>query len=271
MNLNGKLYSKARTATEDFIVRPFRPKCWIGLESRIFGSFPKSGRTWVRFFWANYINELYNLGYEVDWKTMVELAPGPLCNHRTGLLDYPEGVPRLVFSHERRIQRYFKNHDVVFLTRKFTDIIISYYHYHKSRSFRNDVNEVSPDTFAREIFDIQSATKKINSFSKNLNFAHTVKFLRYEELRLNPDEQFKDLLQFLNVAYDQTAFSAALNNSSLDSMRALESDNHNNENAFHARKGEIGASQQELGDETINYINQYLNKNLRKEIKNHYL
>jgi len=75
-----------------------------------FCSFPKTGRTWVRFILANYFNEKYSLGLQIDFNNMFQLFPNHGQDTQRGLPAYRysnhDAIPLLIFDHSPYYQSY---------------------------------------------------------------------------------------------------------------------------------------------------------------------
>lgn len=267
-----KIIRRLRILHEDYLSRFFHEKCRISLDDIIIASFPRSGRTWVRFFIGSYIDYYYNLGIEVDWNNFTSLSPGYLCNKRDGLLLFPDHLPRVIFSHNKPIGRYFPKRKVVFLTRTFLDIVVSYYYFHKHRG-KTYYKDLDINEFVMNVFNIKEATKRINYFSSQLESSKSTLIIPYERLRNKPEEEFRRLIMFTNYEYNEESFYAALEHSSFKSMREMEKKQKdlNSEEAYHTRKGSVQENSKLLDDETKTYVQNLLEKYLKGKLKDYYL
>lgn len=267
-----RIKKKLGVIYEDYVARIFHKECKIGPDDVIIASYPRSGRTWVRFFIGSYINHLYGLGIDVTWDNFAMLSPGYLCNERDGLLLFPKDVPRVIFSHNKPIGRYFPGRKVIYITRNFVDILVSYYFFHKHRESTQHI-DLSVDDFVREEFNFPEAIDRLNYFSGQLEKAEAVLMMPYESMRTVPEHWFKKLLQFANYEYDQAAFQKALEHSSFSSMRRMEREQrgYGSEEKFHTRRGGFSEATNYLSEETIAYVQSLLYRNLRGILKEYYL
>ena len=261
-----------REIFEDRINRIICKKCRIRKDDLIMASFPKSGRTWVRFFMAEYINQIYNLDYKLNWDNFVYLSPSPLCNKRDGLRNLPNIDKRFILSHDKRIGRFFKNRKVIFITRNFFDIIISYYFFHKNRD-KKDFEKLEINDFAKNIFNMKEAVNRINYFSKQLPKSNSYFIIPYENLKVEYEKIFPEIINFSFFPYDQKKIKTAINFSSFNNMRKLEKEKLKEEKQenFHTREGKSFKYKNYLTEETISYIKNYLEKNLKGILRKYYL
>lgn len=267
-----RLANKIRHIYYDHIARIFHKNCRIKSDDVLVCSFPKSGRTWIRFFIASYIDNIYGLGIGVDWDNFVQLSPGPLCNKYSGLLNYPNNIPRVIFSHDNNIGRFFKKRKVVYITRNIFDIIVSYYHFHKHRNHVK-YQEMTLDEFATKAYNLKGAVKQLNYFTKELNKTKEYIIIPYEIMRQDPDNYFRNIIDFIGFDFNQTSFDYAINRSSFESMQKMEINLFKKENgeALHVRRGEVNKYIDSFNEETIKYISDYLRNNLHGVLKQYYL
>jgi hypothetical protein len=268
--------SRLRGFYDDRIARLFYKPCQITKNDILFGSYQKSGRTWVRFFIAAYVNELYNLNLSIDWNNFTLLTPSAMCNGRDGLLAFPRehaGDSRVIFSHNRDIGRFFPGKKVIYLTRNLSDAIISLYFFRKHRGVPG-LWQTSIADFVRN-FDFKGAISLINYFSKQLDKASDRLLLSYEELKAKPRERFEEIIRFTNYDYDEKIFRMAMDFSSFDSMRKLEMQKKGFDSmpqeGFHTRRQEAGGHTAYLDDETIEFVRSRFRDGLTGILREHYL
>lgn len=268
MNLKGaavRLYA-------DYVARALVPKARIRQDDVLVGSFPKSGRTWVRFFVANYLSDLLGLEIEVGWSNFVVLTPGPLCSRESGLIDCPLTSPRVIFSHDRSSSRFYRGRKVVYVTRNFLDIVVSYYYFHKSRG-KKHLSTMGLDEFVANRFNIKEAVDRLNHFSSRLERASDLLILRYEDLKRNPEAGFNRLVTFLPYEFSHKSFEVALENSTFEAMRRKEAEERgfSKEEDFHTRKGKSGSYREALSERVVKDLIKYLDRHLLGCLRNYYI
>jgi hypothetical protein len=257
---------------DEYIARLFHYSHRITKNDIIFGSFDKSGRTWVRFFIAAYISRYYNLGINVDWTNYYQVTPGTQFK-KEGLLLFPtRKIVKPIFSHRRTIGRYFPGRKVVYITRNMLDILVSFYFFHKHRSW-HDYRDVDVNDFVLNHFDLDEAINRINYFSSQLKMAREIFLLPYEELRKEPETKFTELITFTGYGYDQAIFHEAIERSSLRSMQQLELDVSQSDSTeqLHARQGGIYTYADYLNQNVICFVLDQLEQKLTGKLKQFYI
>ena len=190
-------------------------------------SYPKSGNTWTRFLIAN----LSFAPEKIDFANIERKIPDIYRNSDKQLLRL--STPRLIKSHEYLDPRYKK---VVCIVRDPRDVVLSsYYHCLKFRFMEGGI-ELEPfvDLFMAGKVYFVGAQNPIGSWADNVgswlgaregdpNFL----LVRYEDMKSDTFEQLQRIATFLEMDDSRPAIEAAVNKSSIDSMRKLESQNKN--------------------------------------------
>lgn len=243
----------------------------------IFVSFPKSGRTWVRYFLAKYIEYKFNLPFDVEFNYVRDLIKIRFCHNYFQIYQDIEGTPNILFP-EILVQK-----KVITIVRDPRDVIVSYYHQKKLREEKEvqDINEF----IKSPIYGIERHSDFV---LKLLDFMETQKkdglLLSYERLKEEPSAVFDKLIKFIFSESDPAILQKAIEESTFDKMREYEikisqSNSGNfmrfgtknwdgNINSLKVRKGKTGSYKDELSDEAINYIETSMKTNaLIKRLK----
>lgn len=186
-------------------------------------SYPKSGRTWLRFVLANYLNDVFELGLEVDLHTMFRIIPNSMADRELGWgmrrVRGPAGMPFLVASHDPYRRPVFFGRPIVFIVRDPRDVLVSRY-FHKSRHYREFDGDIK--AFLRsEEWGVADYIDYLNGWAKGLA-GHRHLVIAYEQMSAAPAAVVSEVLRFLAVDVDREALSRAIDASTFDSMRALE-------------------------------------------------
>ena len=190
-------------------------------------SFMKSGRTYLRFALAHYLEATFRLGVELDFEGMYQIVPN-LSSHRTRGLDqfrFAEvpGLPVVVCAHDPYAPQPFGLAPVILLLRAPHDTLTSLYFHeaHHARVFGGTLAELLDpgDASARD------ATREWAAYASSWAAAlpeleHLV--ITYERLLEDPGRELRRVLELLGLAPDATALATAIERSSFDQMRALE-------------------------------------------------
>ncbi len=221
-------------------------------------SVPKSGRTWLRYFLAQYRFHRDGRPLSLDFPP-AERSPGVLFTHNYfDLFQDCRGEPRLLFAEDLARKR------CVILTRDPRDVVTSYYHQKRARegvavgSLRNfagsdiyGVERVS--AFVLELLDFAAASPESRLV------------LAYEDLQRDPPAEFRRFLRFVDgTAPDDHSLDTATKASGFDTMREVEialcreqktgelfhrlgTPNWNGDlNALKVRRGRVGGFRREM-------------------------
>lgn len=257
---------------EERVARYIHKQCRIRPDDIIVGSFDRSGRTWVRFFVAAYVSHYFRMGMRVDWSNYAHLTPGTMCK-RENLIQFPRtDIHRVLFSHRKSVGRYFPDRRVVYVARRFLDILVSYYFYHKNRAWQV-IRSPNVAAFVRDEFDFREAIDRINYFSRQIEKTREVLILPYESLKQETESRFRGLVDFIDYGYDEAAFRAALEHSSFDSMQRMEVE-YSPESAkdkLHARRSKTNAFKEHFDEDLVAFVQDRLSGGLRGVLKEYYL
>ncbi len=201
-------------------------------------SYPKSGRTWMRFLICNYLTD-----NKCDFTNSYLRVPG---------IDYnPEQCsqierPRFIQSHWPFVSNFNR---VVYLVRDGRDVAVSYY-FHMMK-FRVINKETSFRDFVLKFNDgsLDGLTPWSNHVDSWLNNAPTDFLLvRYEDMILSTSKELIRVLNFAGLPVQPNRVTAAVEASKFEKMKHLESSGKLYEELAktdsdipHVRQGKIGA------------------------------
>ncbi|WP_237219652.1 sulfotransferase domain-containing protein [Sphingomonas arenae] len=187
-------------------------------------SFPKSGRTWLRFLLSSYYAEAAGLGFQPDLTTTFRVLPNFDFDPVRGLGASVETAgggryPRVLVSHLPFSERIFLDRPIAFLVRDPRDVLVSAY-FHATRHkhvFAGGIDEFLED----RTYGIQALCRFLNGWADALQERrHLV--LSYEQLQASPELEVERLLRFLGTAPDPEVVRRAIAASRFDRMRTLE-------------------------------------------------
>lgn len=225
-------------------------------------SYPKSGRTWLRFILANYFNQIFDLGLVVDLHSMYMLLPNFGNEPGRGLDTYrysnQDDIPLIVSSHSVYIDD-FSSADTIFMLRNIYDVIVSYY-FHRTaqqQEYKGDLKSYIRDSN----LGIHHLIRYLNSWSEHLP-RHRAFILTYYEMRDDTEDVVSRLLSFLGCKVDTEALKVAIEASSFQRMKQIELQKgisgHNydphNVNARRVRAGKIKGYSEYLDSSDMEYI-----------------
>jgi hypothetical protein len=175
--------------------------------------YPKSGGTWLRFM----LHEILT----------TEPSEFRNVNHASRMVGYhfraPDVLPgggRLIATHETWRPAY---HKVLYLVRDVRDVALSHYR----REWHMGVVSTTFDAF---LLCLMNGPKRHGSWPAHVasyldsGLARTDRFLllRFEDLRRNTAEVLTRIVDFLGARPDREAINRAVQNNSLEAMRAKE-------------------------------------------------
>jgi hypothetical protein len=248
-------------------------------------SFPKSGNTWMRFLLGNLMNPDKSVGF-VDVESVVpDIAGSPRADLRR------LKRPRLIKSHDCFDPRYPR---VVYIIRDPRDVTVSIYYYAKKvkniddslslgafvkqrmlvpgRSYNGTWGEhagswlVNPMNIAELSFQNNGASPHSSNFEPRAMLeagarGHGREFLlvRYEDLLQDAQSELCRIAKFLGFETSPERIARAVEQSSADSMRKLESEQNlqwvttreTRKDIPFVRKAKSGEWQRALGAESI--------------------
>lgn len=237
-------------------------------------SYPKSGRTWVRFFLAKY--------YSIHFKIPVMLDSAPILAFLAPFLPKRfNPAVHIGYSHlgyDISSAHLFKDSQskligkkVLFLIRDPRDIVISYYWHCHHRMLKKPMNMPPKDLsgFIRDPeYGIQSIIHFLNIWYDYRSRFNSFFVISYESLWRDPDTAFRAILSSWGISnISETAFEEALKFSQFDSMKAMESSGSivdpslsskpsSEESMRKVRSGGVGKYREALSASDQNYVDE---------------
>jgi hypothetical protein len=248
------------------------PRVWswhLGLKPQdIFqASYPRSGSTWLRFILFEILK-----GEEAGFGKIDKCIP-EIHQHR-GVPPILPGGGRLIKTHEQYRKEYTRS---VLLVRDIRDVLLSSHARSVELGLAPLVSKGDFDSFmmamlkgtALQMGSWQEHTRTWldSPLAKNGNLM----VVRYEDLRKKPEQVLGQLLEFLGVTADSRIIRKAIEDNSLQQMRAkedksrrageqtalLEVNKKIAEEGRFVRKGAVGGWRTQLTDAQIKIVNQY--------------
>nr|WP_319564636.1 sulfotransferase domain-containing protein [uncultured Rhodoferax sp.] len=244
-------------------------------------SFQKSGRTWLRYLLANYLNLQFQLGLPIDFRTFFQLIPHDILDEEKGVGVYnyydDQRFPLILASHDVYTTEKFVDKKIIFLVRSAFDTVVSRYFQHAhvftpDRSWKGSLKD-----FIRAPEGIPAYCTHLNSWSEflvNNNAAHT---LSYEAMHRDISATVRGVLEFMDIPVDEANLAQAVALSSFDAMKEMETKtkvpgvNFNftsgDADSARVRKGKVGGYRDDLDADDIAHIRDYCDANLSSHSK----
>lgn len=228
----------------------------------VIASYPKSGRTWLSFLIANYLNQIHQLVPRVNFRTVYRIIQSdgapikPLDCSESGL------IPRLSASH--KYPREIEAERVIRLTRDPYDLLVSDY-FHNSQQHHN-----FRGTIGEFIRDRRWGVLRYRRYCEQWRRATVWPTIavQYEQMHRDAASQLVRVLEFCDLApIDAAAVSAAVRLSRFDIMRRRELKgpripshdyDRGNEAALRVRSGTVGDASRILSRSDVDFISQKL-------------
>jgi Sulfotransferase domain len=222
-------------------------------------SYPKSGRTWLRFLLSSYFARVADLNFEPDLRTTFRVLPNFDRDHSRGLPAF-EGrrrgvsLPLIAVSHRAYDRGLFSDRPIVMLVRDPRDVCVSAYFHetrHKHR-FSGDILTFIED----EKFGVPAIVEYHNGWAKGLPGHAQSLVVSYEAMHRDTVSTIVEILRFLDTPVDHEALAHAIERAKFDRMRKDEQQagipghdyNRNDADSLRVRKGEVGGFSQYLSD-----------------------
>ncbi len=237
-------------------------------------SMPKTGRTWLRFILANYLNLLYNLNLSVDLNSMFHVIPNDGLEPSKGKDAYKymedKRFPLLIMSHKNLMNISPLGHNIIVLLRLVYDVMVSDYFQHRYylKIFDEDLK-----TFIRlEHGVLQQYCNFMNALEGKQKY---ILFMTYETMQEEMQTSLESLLHFLKIPLDANYLQQSIELSKFENMQQIEKDfgfigkekSNNNPNAFRVREGKVNGYKKYLDEEDILYIRNFCDINLNDSAK----
>jgi hypothetical protein len=265
-----QIFRRIRANAARSIIRVPRVWFWhFGLKPQdaFLAAYPRSGSTWLRFILFEILT-----GEDAGFQNIETCIP-EIETHR-GISPILPGGGRLIKTHEKYRNDYTK---AVLLIRDPRDVLLSNYARAVECGLAPLVSKGDFDSFLLSSLEgraIQMGSWQEHSRSwlesplaKNGNLM----VVRYEDLRQNSEEALGKLLEFLGVTPDVRIIRKAIENNTLQQMRAKEDRARRagepsallgchksaEEDGRFVRKGAIGGWRSKLTDAQVKIIQQY--------------
>ena len=211
---------------------------------RSFVSYPKSGRTWVRY-------ALIEAG-----------APQTVFFHHDGFEFNDGSKPALNFDVDRRIEEYKSIDRLVYLERDPRDVMCSLYHQVTGR-FQDFFNyDGSISDFIRDPYFGATNLRDFRAMWEKIQRLRVVLKVSYEEMTEDPASVLRKISKFYAFDLSDSSLQHAVTAASFGNMKALEQSERFDQpwlrprnGSPKVRSGKIGGHRTELIDHDIEFLN----------------
>lgn len=242
-------------------------------------SYPKSGRTWLRYLLSIYLARVYELGADPDLHSTFNIVPNYDLDAQRGLpgitLPADTHAPLVAASHRDWNPDLFAGAPTVFLMRDPRDVLVSSY-FHQTRHKHRFQGELA-DFIDDPEYGIAAIAQFHNRWLEGLQGQrHLV--LSYEELSAETDATVRHMLDFLHIPLDPEALDHAIRQSRFDKMRAKEkseglpghSYDRSDADSSRVRRGKVAGYLDYLGPAELERIDAVLERVLSEDARRAY-
>lgn len=228
-------------------------------------SFPKSGRTWIRYFLGSYISINHGMPFDL------EFTPQPYWTQERLRL----GFPNIHFTHDwfdikhsddSKPQIYYKDildqKPIIFLLRNPLDTIVSYYYHKVKREKDNQLNLTLREFIQDPRYGLGRYCDWMDQMLDYLRVKRDKIIITYEDMIDNMAREMIQMMRFIHVQTNEDSLIKASEQSEFSKMQAAEinasstpgqigigrlsmQDWDGDSNKLKVRKGKIGSWQEE--------------------------
>ena len=218
-------------------------------------SYPKCGRTWLRFLLTDYQLRLWDVDYPLTLKSFAPLSPNLTLFSGFRLRRPPVDAPihRILGTHTE-LPGLFRGLPIIVLRRDLRDVLVSFYYHRLARGeIRGDL-----ESFLASPWGLRHAIRYHNRWCKALKHfpEGAVLALTYERLHAETAACVRDCLRFLGLEIRDALIDKSIAFAAAGNMRRLEErwgtlnfspeDLRRDRHAFHVREARVGGHRQEL-------------------------
>jgi hypothetical protein len=238
-------------------------------------SYPKCGRTWLRFMLCNYINLSLDLGMDVDLNSMFLILPNDnLKDPKTGVqafafLDSERPVPLVVASHRAYRANALGGRPVIALMRSPNDVMWSWYCERVRKGSIASPNEGFSHFLVAGKRNVHNYCRYINEWVKNLP-AHRSIVITYNQLKADAPGTLARIADFLSLPRNGDHLRTSVELASMARMRSLEQSQgvgFKHKPGARVRSGRIGEHEQTFSPQDLAVAADVYERELCEEAK----
>lgn len=229
-------------------------------------SYPKSGRTWLRYMVANYLNLMYKLDLDLDLHSMFTLLPNYENDPIKGINAYAfadnDNFPALFSTHTPPNLLNMDSYPIILLLRLVYDVVVSDYfqHVYLLNRFEGSIGE-----FIREDKgSLDSYCHYLNEWGELLKTKNrnNLLLLTYEMIHSDTSKVLELVITFLGITLQKDLIQQSVEASVFDKMKLIEETKglagheqaQENKEGRRVREGKRGNYRKYLSEEDIKYI-----------------
>lgn len=233
-------------------------------------SFGKSGRTWLRVM----LSRVYQVRHGLAQRHLIAFD---------NLHNRVPAIPLIFFTHDNYLKDYTGQADskqpyygkkVILMVRDPADVAVSQYFQWKFRMAdrKKTINDYPPAGADVSLFDfvmmpscgLPKIIDFMNSWARELDNIRNLMVIRYEDLRANPKDMLRRVLEFIGTPATDKELQQAVEFASVENMRALEekrvfwlsgrrmlAKDRSNPNTYKVRRAKVGGYRDDFTPEQL--------------------
>lgn len=242
----------------------------LALADCVIVSFGKSGRTWLRVM----LSRVFQVRHGLAQRHLIAFD---------NLHNRVPAIPLIFFTHDNYLKDYTKQPDtkrpyyakkVILMVRDPADVAVSQYFQWKFRMTdrKKKINEYPRAGADVSLFDfvmmpscgLPKIIDFMNGWARELGNIKDLMIIRYEDLRADPKEMLRRVLDFIGSPASEEELQQAVDFASVDNMRALEqkrvfwlsgrrmlAKDRSNPNTYKVRRAKVGGYRDDFTPEQL--------------------
>ena len=227
-------------------------------------SYPKSGRTWLRFLLSCYFAQIAELDFEPDLHSTFRVLPNFDRDAERGLPVFvgrarEVDLPLIAVSHRQFDARFFGGRPTIILVRDPRDVCVSAYFHetkHKHRFAGSIAEFIENDTYG-----VPAIVRYHNDWAQGMAGSPSL-IISYEDMSNNAEQTVRRIIEFLSLPVDEAALADAVEKARFSKMQKTEKKtgipghdyDRSDEDSLRVRKGKVGGYADTLSEAEANRI-----------------
>jgi hypothetical protein len=221
-------------------------------------SFPKSGRTWLRFLLSCYFARASELGFEPDLHSTFRVLPNFDRDAARGLpvfvgRDREVDLPLIAVSHRQFDAQLFGGRPTIILVRDPRDVCVSAYFHetkHKHRFVGSIAEFIEDDTYG-----VPAIVRYHNGWALGMVGSRSL-VISYEDMSNSTEATVTRILEFLGLQVDVATLADAVERARFSKMQKTEEKtgipghdyDRSDKDSLRVRKGKVGGYSDTLSE-----------------------